>query len=438
MMHQQDDMGQFELFLQDSLKDFRMVAGKRVWSSLYNNLHPSRRWPAFSTVVLFVCCLSFFDQNPRAIDVKPIAQAQIHNPVHISLSNQIELTVSRFDQKKKMAQQIHATKVIDDKSNQHNKLSVFASSGNISTTSVSQTEVASIEDLVMNAGIIHPAKLMLSASIGSHPSPIFKPIKLNQINPIAQPTIESDSIQDAKQQTSKFGIAYTITPSIGYRVLKHVSGSSGLFPVSDFNQGDKDFYQKPTMNMEVGALLSYKLNKKISLLSGIQLNYMGYRIEATEWEEPIAAELEYRDQNTGEIRFLNATSTLAKVTNGSKVRHNYSVDLSIPIGLRLTLLDEKKWQFQIQGSLQPGLKISDKTAMISANQSSYIYEPKMVNQWSLFAGMAMQVSIPVDDKLRLNFGPSVRYQLSRQFQSSFVYRENRYNAGLNISLLKSF
>jgi hypothetical protein len=37
----------------------------------------------------------------------------------------------------------------------------------------------------------------------------------------------------------------------------------------------------------------------------------------------------------------------------------------------------------------------------------------------------------------LSFGPSVRYQLSRQFQSSYVYRENRYNAGMTISLLKS-
>lgn len=436
MMHEHNDRGQFEIFLQDSLKDFRMVARKRVWTSLYNNLHPSRRWPAFSTVVLFVCCLSFFDRNHRVIDIKPIAQIQ--NPIHTSFSNPIELNGSKLAQTKKSEAHMSPINPISDEGIHHTNLIHFSPSKHRSSCNKDLPENTIGDEFMIHTELIRPAKHIASASIGKNPSPIFKPIKLNQLNLIAQSLHAFDSNQEIKQQASKFGVSYNITPSVGYRFLTHDAGAAGLFPVSDFNAGDIDFYQRPTMNMEVGVLLSYKLNRKLSLLGGIQLNYMGYRIEATEWEEPIPAELEYRDPNTGEVRLLNATSTLAKVIRGSKNRHNYSVDLSIPIGMNVTLLDEKKWQCQLQATLQPGLKISDRTAMISANQSSYIYEPKMVNPWSLHAGMAMQVSIPVDEKLRLNFGPSIRYQLSRQFQSSFLYRENRYNAGMAISLLKAF
>jgi hypothetical protein len=437
MMHEQNDRGQFERFLQDSLKDFRMTAGKRVWTSIYNNLHPSRRWPAFSTMVLFVCCLSFFDRNHRTIDVKAVAHSPILHQAHPSSTDHHELILEKSDRKKNFTKRFQSKNLLSKATITKNSADIFDVTVNTSTSTAELLENKD-DKLMMNTGMIQTPKGLTSSSLGKHPSPIFKPIKLNLFNSIAHHKPETDPNQDSEKQQSRFGIAYTITPSVGYRLLRQQAETVGLFPVSDFNEGDKDFYQRPTMNMEVGALVSYKLNRKLSLLTGLQLNYMGYNIEATEWEEPIPAELQYQEPSSGEIRTLNTTSTLAKVIDGSKNRHNYHVDLSIPIGFRFLLLDEKKWQCHIQGTLQPGLKISDKTAMISANQSSYIYEPKMVNQWTMHAGMSMQISIPVDEKLHLNFGPSLRYQLSRQFQSSYVFRENRYNAGITISLMSSF
>jgi hypothetical protein len=37
--------------LKETADDFRMYPSKRVWNSLYNNLHPGRKWP--SLAVLF-------------------------------------------------------------------------------------------------------------------------------------------------------------------------------------------------------------------------------------------------------------------------------------------------------------------------------------------------------------------------------------------------
>lgn len=44
----------FEQFLKETADEFRMYPSKRVWSSLYNNLHPSRKWPSLAVCLLFV------------------------------------------------------------------------------------------------------------------------------------------------------------------------------------------------------------------------------------------------------------------------------------------------------------------------------------------------------------------------------------------------
>ena len=434
MMNQQDDRNQFEFFLQDSLRDFRMLPESRVWKSLYNNLHPGRRWPAFSTMLLFVCCLSFFDKNHRAIPME--TATFVHKSINFQQPSSILDNPANidFDQQRNAIRRKHAKGLMVNQKNPRRFLKLHEAS-KINTPDL--TESSKSDHLMMTEKIIPAIKRTRDLSI-NHPAPIFNSIQRVQIeSEEQQPASIAES--NTKQKASKFSIAYALTPSVGYRYLRQVSSTTVLFPVNaSFGEDRSDFYQKPTMNMEAGVLVHYKIRNKISLVGGLQLNYMGYRIEATEWEQPVQAELEYLDPNTGETRLINATSTLAKVTNGSKIRHNYSVDVSIPVGLSIAVIDEKKWQCRLQGTLQPGLKISDKTALISANQSSYIYEPRMVNQWSLFAGMAAQVVIPVDETLQLSFGPSVRYQLSRQFQTSYVYRENRYNAGMTISLLKSF
>ena len=44
----------FEQLLKESTDNFRMYPSKRVWHSIYNNLHPSRKWPSLAIWVLFI------------------------------------------------------------------------------------------------------------------------------------------------------------------------------------------------------------------------------------------------------------------------------------------------------------------------------------------------------------------------------------------------
>ena len=36
----------FERLLREKSEEFRMYPSKRIWHSIYNNVHPSRKWPS--------------------------------------------------------------------------------------------------------------------------------------------------------------------------------------------------------------------------------------------------------------------------------------------------------------------------------------------------------------------------------------------------------
>ncbi|MEO7047258.1 MAG: hypothetical protein ABI091_18295, partial [Ferruginibacter sp.] len=49
----------FERFLRDTTDNFRMYPSKKVWHSLYNDLHPARRWPSLAITLLLIASVLF-------------------------------------------------------------------------------------------------------------------------------------------------------------------------------------------------------------------------------------------------------------------------------------------------------------------------------------------------------------------------------------------
>ena len=56
-MEYNPDIVSFEDFIQQQSDDFRMYPSKRVWHSLYNNLHPGRKWPSISMCIVLLTTL---------------------------------------------------------------------------------------------------------------------------------------------------------------------------------------------------------------------------------------------------------------------------------------------------------------------------------------------------------------------------------------------
>ena len=78
----------FEHFLRENTKDFKMMPKRRLWYSIYNNLHPSKKLPSFYTGILLLITILFFDfyninnTNYKSINCKN--QFVLANPLNDS------------------------------------------------------------------------------------------------------------------------------------------------------------------------------------------------------------------------------------------------------------------------------------------------------------------------------------------------------------------
>ncbi|MEO8769278.1 MAG: outer membrane beta-barrel protein [Ferruginibacter sp.] len=86
----------FEQFLKDTTDDFRMYPSKRVWNSLYNNLHPGRKWPSLAVCLLLVSSIIFIGLSHRneITGSANVAKKDVKNNPLIAQQNNNKITAS--------------------------------------------------------------------------------------------------------------------------------------------------------------------------------------------------------------------------------------------------------------------------------------------------------------------------------------------------------
>jgi hypothetical protein len=79
----------FEQLLKDQTDSFRMYPSKRVWHSIYNDMHPGRRWPSIAVSMLLVLTLlvvGYWNSNTPQTTTALLAPASNLNPA-IAIEN---------------------------------------------------------------------------------------------------------------------------------------------------------------------------------------------------------------------------------------------------------------------------------------------------------------------------------------------------------------
>src|SRR5664279_1092675 len=73
----------FERLLREKSDEFRMYPSKRIWHSIYNNIHPGRKWPSVAmsivliTALLLMGALNTRNTNSYSTSAKNILQPKI-------------------------------------------------------------------------------------------------------------------------------------------------------------------------------------------------------------------------------------------------------------------------------------------------------------------------------------------------------------------------
>src|SRR5881394_1626314 len=88
----------FEQLLKEKSDEFRMYPSKRVWHSIYNDLHPGRKWPSVAVSLVLIIALLMVgywnNNNSNTVTIADAAQKNIPNTTQAPGNNNAVTTTT--------------------------------------------------------------------------------------------------------------------------------------------------------------------------------------------------------------------------------------------------------------------------------------------------------------------------------------------------------
>lgn len=483
-----------EDLIKESADDFKMIPSKKVWQGLYNDLHPGRRWP--SLVVTFalifgLLTISYLNtqrhEQPNT-NVSGLSKSSLNSSKkNSSLTNNINTkTVAQVaPQKQIISKQITASTnsssvssvaVSTNTSIQNLSYYDFEDNdetkgvGQLSSRSISSNEnifkpIAGVADDINQSnptaqtGVDQPDVVVdqyvysleyFTNHINNLPGALInidKPLSQNSADlnltliPTEQSTDESNTTKNQKVKkvrTSKVRWMYSLSPTVSYRRYTAfeapnanivLSGLTNAVPAFDVNRKSS---QHPSSGLEAGITMKYPLNKYFKFTSGFQLNYSSYIIEANTVHST-TANLLLQNEHTG---MPYAFSNISYYGNGAGVApanlRNYSVSMSLPIGLEYLLSGNDRVKFYFAATAQPVLALASKSYVLSTDNKNYLTNPGMARHINMATNFGAFMSVN-SKKINWQLGPQVNYQLLSSFTDIYPVKEHYVNYGIKLA-----
>ncbi len=236
-------------------------------------------------------------------------------------------------------------------------------------------------------------------------------------------------------------MSYYLTPSIGYRSITTNQNntkspvSSNSFAASSnggiAQQSTKDVV---ALNLELGAVLQYKVAKNVRFKTGLQVNYTNYISKVTQLDHPTQTTLAVT--NTGQSNNYRATSYATK--EGGTNLNKTTWQVAVPIGLDIKIAGNNKLKWYVGAAAQPTYVLAGNAFVLSADERYYISESALLNKWNLNTAVETFLSFKPSANVTLNIGPQFRYQLFSSYKKTYNYSEKLYNVGVKVGLTTNF
>ena len=422
---------ELEKFLKERADQYLIYPSDSAWSNIERKLHPNRIWTYISLAFLMFgisgSLVMFNVEEQKEVPAKTgqIAYRFIESdPIEKSIKNLRSITVSA------PRRNIHAEHLTS-----HNNTPV--------TPDELVTEPA--QDILLesfsDATAISIPENVLKLQ-GNRPKNIRPSIKA-EMKRLFVSTYET-VIAQAKKISKKASWQLYVTPTVSYRKLTG-QASSASYQYSTFSYSTNSVFardvndavrHKPGIGLEIGTSMLYPLGKKLTLKTGLQLNYNQYQIEAYRGVPEIA---NYGMNNVGYGGRI-PISTISYYRNADGYRpatlRNEHYMISMPIGLDLIVAGNKKTNFSIASSIQPTYVFANYSYLISSNLKNYAKEPSLNKRWNINSSFEANVNIQKGD-YTLSFGPQFRYQMMSSFKNKYPIKENLMDIGLKLGVTRT-
>lgn len=485
-MEQNHYNDEFEKMLRENTEDFRMYPSKKVWHSIYNDLHPDRKWPSLAVCLVLLTAIlhvgvsnnNTISKNAPNLLTATLSEKDVANSTDIesSGSKQNNRTIAIFNGYKNRA--VLADNIAKEKAHDVTPSSNLA--GN-SIVKVRNSDLAIVPTIYLNkhsglreelsfvepkndnikelsSGLVPGNRIFVSpselnenteeTSIANLSSKTDDRVSLkgnNQsyiLNSQDKAWIDNYAFYNKKNRDkwkAKLAVQYYITPSVGYRELYK---NNDFEPTQGFlvrsSSSDDDVTHIAGANLEGGASLLLKINKKFRVKAGLQLNLTNYVTYAHKLEHPTQTTILLNDANN----FISPVSYSTNYGNiaGSNLDrlNNKTAQISLPIGVDFKLMGNDKIKWYIGATIQPTRLIGGEAYLISSDVKNFASDRSMLRKWNVNSSVETFISYKMPSGLHITLGPQIRYQLLSTYKKQYTYTEKLYNAGLKIGLSTNF
>jgi len=492
----------FERFIKESADDFKMIPSKRVWHSIYNDLHPSRKWPSvLMCLILFtgVLFIGYENTDPTtsltsekkttknntplaSLENKNIQQAISTNTTKevsinkkntnstiqpassLTTSNKVSSSTlsgaeSNVNSKKASITSFYVVTNNPTKNSEvlNSKPSVTKVNTKQTNASITKIEASSenttidefiTNELKNNNGVVTTTKNMFQSVVTKSPqneNKIRQQSKKDNLNLALQ---EASKQKNAKKKNwmKNASMEFYATPSIGYRTM------------SPGPQYDANPFLANTTIPTIGATNfdaanPMKHNAALNIETGFNIAY------ATSKRVKLKAGLQLNLTNygiTSNITSHPSPTTLATI-NPTTQAVEYSSVASY-IANNTNAIDKiHNTTYQLSIPLGGYYKVLDKARFDvfvgGSVQPTYVFGGKpnvissdrkyYVNESYLLRRFNMNTAAEAYINYKvgdLNFlaGPQFRYQLFSTYNKNIAVTEKLYNIGFKVGVSKSF
>ena len=447
-----------EQFLKETTDDFRMYPSRKVWHSIYNDIHPARKWPSLAVLLLLISSLMFIGVNNTNKGTL-ITASQNDNPANPFILE--EMPTGRAIAASELKKERETSAGIASKPlNSTGADNIFANAGSpfIDESRLSfvlgNLNENSDEDLAMVlTGQVGERELRVQrekqnelarmiALTSEEPSTEEKD---NDVNAGDKEKLEQEATQNKKKKgKSPFAYQFYATPSVGFRSLNKntdfVPANPAASMLSNPENDEAQLSHSSAVNIETGANVLYNLTSFMRIKAGIQLNYTNYHISAYSLHHPTLANLLVHDVGSMQPVLVSRMSTLSSQPNNGEVQNlnNNTYQFSLPVGADFKLAGNSKMQWFAGATIQPTFITGGNAFLISADRKNYVADPTMLRRFNMNGGIETFISYKVGNGVTVNAGPQFRYQLMSSYEDQYTYDEKLYNIGLKLGITTSF
>ena len=199
------------------------------------------------------------------------------------------------------------------------------------------------------------------------------------------------------------------------------------------NQKKYNVLRYQAIGFETGAQLNYKFAKRLALTAGLQISYSGYNIVSNE-VHPTFATLYLNDPTNGSEYSRSYISHFGDGTGEASVSlRNYSLQASIPLGLKYELWGNDKIQFNAAADLAPSLLIKGNAYVLSSDGNNYVNDPSLLRKLNMSSDFGLSISFK-SNKFSWQVGPNLRYQWLSTYVKDYPIQEHLIDYGIRIAI----